>query len=272
MIILNEAGLPQFDVDASREYDGSQRYEAPVAGKGPFVQFYARAMQNGQASLAEGKPVFRSVLFFKLQQPGERDFIDRQATKSDIDAHPAAYQRYRQFRNDSAIADGTPLETLFPAHPDTVEVLKFNRIHTVEALANLSDTGMQNIGMGGAEWRDKARRFIDATTGGKGFADLEDQTRSLQAQLDREREKGRALVGQVEELTRAVSQLTSQLSSIQMGAAVASAAPRIPAMFTPPPMNATLPADDDSLYPSAPANGPTLDIEAPAPARRKVTK
>lgn len=207
-------GKPSFNIEGNNwRGDGSERIGYNT-GPRPYVQFRAVSVQHGAQSLAEGKPVFKSIVYMKLQHPGERDFIDRPATREDAQRFSEEYRAYCQGREDRP--DGAPLEVLFPNHGDVVSMLHFHRIYTVEMLARLNDTQLQNIGMGGYEWQQKARRWLDAMEkGDKGFAALEEQQRKLSIDNTRLREQNAAMNAQIQGLTNQIAQLTNTL--LQMG-------------------------------------------------------
>jgi hypothetical protein len=210
-------GKPSYTLD-SKEWrgDGTERI-GYGSGPKPFVLFYARAMPHGAESLAAGRPVFKTIVYMKLQHPGERDFIDRPATRLDANNYAVEYRHYCSGREDRP--DGAPLELLFPNHPDVVTVLQFHRIYNVEQLAALNDTQMQNLGFGGFEWMQKARRWLDAMKqGDQGFAALEEGQRKLQIENGRLAEQNKQLISQVQALTSQISNLTNSLA--QMGGVI----------------------------------------------------
>jgi guanyl-specific ribonuclease Sa len=202
-IEITESGVPSYTLDQNSAYrgDGTERigYGQREGEQGPYVNFYARSLPNGAASLDASKPVFRSVVFMRLQHPGERDCIDRQATRADADRFPAAYRRYCDGR--AAEPDGVPLHVLFPHHDDIVQMLRYHKVFTVEQLAKLSDTQMQNLGMGGMEWSQKAQRYLAHLERGGGFAKLEDQLRRTQADNERQRAVNDDLSAKIQALT-----------------------------------------------------------------------
>jgi hypothetical protein len=209
-------GKPSFNIEGGKwRGDGSERIGYDN-GPRPYVQFRAVSVQHGAESLNAGKPVFKSIVYMKLQHPGERDFIDRPATREDAQRFSEEYRAYCQGREDRP--DGAPLEVLFPNHGDVVSMLHFHRIYTVEMLARLNDTQLQNIGMGGYEWQQKARRWLDAMEkGDKGFAALEEQQRKLSIDNTRLREQNSAMNAQIQGLTNQIASLTNTL--MQMGVA-----------------------------------------------------
>lgn len=213
-------GKPSFNIEGNNwRGDGSERI-GYNNGPRPYVQFRAVSVQHGAESLNAGKPVFKSIVYMKLQHPGERDFIDRPATREDAQRFSEEYRAYCQGREDRP--DGAPLEVLFPNHGDVVSMLHFHRVYTVEMLARLNDTQLQNIGMGGYEWQQKARRWLDAMEkGDKGFAALEEQQRKLSIDNTRLREQNSAMNAQIQGLTNQIASLTNTL--MQMGVAAPGA-------------------------------------------------
>ncbi len=59
---------------------------------------------------------------------------------------------------------GTPLSVLFPRSPEIGKNLQFDKIETIEQLAGLTDTQIQNIGIGGRQFTDRAKAFLASST------------------------------------------------------------------------------------------------------------
>lgn len=216
-ITIGADGVPSYTLGKEYVGDGRERIGyGDAAGPQPHVTFYAKQTQHGAASLSEGRPVFKSVVFMRLIQPGERDVYDQPARPQDAERFPREYRHYCEGR--IGVPDGSPLQVLFPNHEDVVSTLVYHRIFTVEQLANLSDTALQNIGMGGYEWQGKARRWLDAVKGGGGFAQLEEQQRRLQVDNTRLRDQNQAMQSQLQALTNQIAQLTNAM--IQQGGVV----------------------------------------------------
>ncbi len=164
-----------------------------------FVEFTSRAVPDEIASRDAGRPVSRQVDYIRIRQPGERDEIMRPAHDGDrrrFARHWAAYQDGRQ-----ALPDGTPLVTLFPNNPEIVENLKYDKIFVVEQLAALTDTQIQNIGMGARAWQQKAAEFLMVADNGKGFHVLQQQLDQLSKQVTALTDKNQALEAALTEAT-----------------------------------------------------------------------
>ncbi len=216
MLTFDEAGKPQFQIDPAVDYDGRTQYQPPVAGGGPIVRFLAKAVQLGAASLGAGRPIWKTVVHLEIRHPGERDTVERMATEEDCRKYYQQWLAFKQARDGAAQAyQGTPLDTLFPQHPDTVAVLNFNRVYTVEQLAALTDTAMGNIAHGAFEWKQKATRYLEATDAGKGFAYLEKENVALQDEQRKLERSNAQLMAKVEELTAQVTQLLGQVQNSQ---------------------------------------------------------
>lgn len=125
-----------------------------------FVQFYTRAVLHGAESEAAGRPVHKPIPYVKIMQPGERDVTERPAHDGDRARFPKQWQAYKDGLEQQP--DGTPLDTLFPAQPEIVADYRAMRVFTVEQLATLSDTQLQNLGMGARDRQTKARNFLEA--------------------------------------------------------------------------------------------------------------
>lgn len=164
-----------------------------------FVEFTSRAVPDPIASTEAGRPVSRQMDYIRIRQPGERDEIMRPAHDGDrrrFRRHWDAFQDGRQ-----ALPEGTPLALLFPNNPEIIENLKHDKIFVVEQLAALSDTQIQNIGMGARAWQQKAAEFLMLSDNGKGFHVLQKQINQLTAQGTADKERIAALESALTEAT-----------------------------------------------------------------------
>lgn len=208
-IEIGSDGMPSYTL--SDVVNGMGERIGYGTGPRPMVSFKAVAVQHGAASLAASKPTFKTVVFMRLQHPGERDVIERPATRADADRFPAEYRAYCQGR--VARPDGTPLEVLFPNHPDVVMMLGAHGCYTVEQLADLTDTQKQNLGMGGHEWSIRARSYLKHLADGQGFAAMQEQIKRGDTELSRLRGQNATLGQQVQALTLQVQDLMRSLQA-----------------------------------------------------------
>lgn len=166
-----------------------------------FIEFYSRAVPDEVASREASRPISRQMDYIRIRQPGERDEIDRPAHNGDqrrFARHWAAYQDGRQ-----AVPDGTPLALLFPNHPEIVENLKYFKVFVAEQLANFNDTQIQNIGMGGRAWQQKAAEFLMLADSGKGLE-------ALSARLDQMEQAAKAKDDKIAALEAALAEKSEE--------------------------------------------------------------
>lgn len=148
-----------------------------------LVKFYRHAELSQYKSKKEGRPIYDDVEMVSVIQPGEKDEVKTLAN----DWHRRRFQKqYEAFQKglEQAVT-GTPLELLFPAEPSTILALKGNNVFTIEQLAGISDTAMNNIPMG-RTLADRAKAYLQASVGGQGFHQMEamqKQIQELQEQL-----------------------------------------------------------------------------------------
>lgn len=206
-IEISADGVPSYTLEQAMRGDGTERlgFGEQNGKQGPYVNFYAKSVPNGAASLDAGRPVFKSIVFMRLQHPGERDCLDRPATRADANRFPSEYRRYIEGRMDAP--DGVPLHVLFPNHHDIVQALNYHKVFTVEQLARLNDTQMQNLGMGGLEWSQKAQRYLAHLEKGEGFAKYEEQLRRQALELERANQLNQDLSTKLQALTNQVAML-----------------------------------------------------------------
>lgn len=132
------------------------------------VSFYVKSVLNRAKSREEGRPVHESIEYVRIQHPGEKDYTDRPVTEVPQTVHRfarqwAAFKESRKF-----VPDGTPVEMVFPQWPEIAANLHGLGVHTAEQLANLTAEGISHLGLGGQDWVNKAKKFVEY--GEKGVA------------------------------------------------------------------------------------------------------
>lgn len=129
------------------------------------VIFYMKPMQHPGKSAETGRPYFEDKIFVRIHPPGERlNIIDREATGADKNRFPMQWQQFEQ--NRPQVADGTPIDMLFPAQPAVAAALKASGVFTVEQCGNLSAHAIENIGMGAQNWVNNAKRYLEVADKG----------------------------------------------------------------------------------------------------------
>lgn len=147
-----------------------------------MVRFFTQPMLQPYQSNAAGRPVYVGTDMIEVRQPGERDAVVRPMHLGDTYRFPKQWEAFQAKREQAQ--DGIPLANLFPAEPEVVEMLKALRIHTVEALAGLTEQGIQRVGMGGRAWVKKATDYLDGLTSAEGILKLQAEVATRDAQIN----------------------------------------------------------------------------------------
>lgn len=163
MMLEREAGTPP---------------DTPMVGVG----FCLYPVQNEEKSAQAGRPVYEEKEFVRIVVPGDRNSVVFQpATETHKQRFPRAYEA---FKNRTQIAqEGTPLEHWPPISRAAVLTLKAAHISTVEALAQVSDANLQQLGMGMRELREQARAYMQHAKDGAAIHKLAAENQKLREQL-----------------------------------------------------------------------------------------
>jgi hypothetical protein len=126
---------------------------------GNIIYFFDKPEKDGKASLEAGRPVFANKVYIHKSTPGDNLVaIERPLRDQDKQDFPREWAAYEQKKETGRI-DGTPLSE-WP-QMDRLQVAELNaiNIHSVEQVANLSDSHASKI-MGFNELRKKAQTYL----------------------------------------------------------------------------------------------------------------
>jgi len=190
--------------------------------KGPndtALRFYYQPVKNKFQSEKHGRAIFDTALMVEVMVPGsrestpqfevERTFCEEAGTGPDggrIVQRSHKYGEYQTqieaFKNQSGegLVDGTPLSQWPLVDTGTAATLKAAGVHTVEMLAEVSDSNLHKLGIGGRTLREQAKAFLSSRTFGVPSAQMGAQLANAQAEVQR-------LNGVVAELTARLAQV-----------------------------------------------------------------
>ena len=80
------------------------------------------------------------------------------ATEADKKRWPIQWAQFEA--GNVQLGTGLPLQEWAPLSRSQVLELKANHIHTVEQLSEIPDSGLEKLGMGAHDLREKAKRFV----------------------------------------------------------------------------------------------------------------
>jgi len=150
------------------------------------VTFYTRAVPNAIKSVEAGRKVYDEIDYIKIHTPGS------QLNVVDAPMSAGTYltrfgDRYEKWKKGQAeLVSGTPIDAfpLLLGKIALVAELRAMNIHTVEQLAGIPDIAVQKI-MGGYELRNKAKLYLDGTSGTDAvLAKMQKENEDLKQRLD----------------------------------------------------------------------------------------
>lgn len=149
-----------------------QGYGMANYGRQNNVLFYQRPVKDERASKDHNRPIHVNVDYIRIQQAGESStVIDRPANDQDKNRYRENWSKYIQ--NKEQVPEGTPIDLLFVNNPAQGENLKAYGVWTVEQCANLSAHAITSIGIGGQDFVNKAKAFLESASQGANFLKLE---------------------------------------------------------------------------------------------------
>lgn len=210
------------------------------AADGNVIGFEWTTLKNAYASEQAGRPIFDKVLMFSIRSPGQkysevryeaiREFSDGRIKKD-----AAIFAKYgpeiKRFLDvgENVEMAGTPLTEVPWVDSRLALELKLMGVHTIDMLAELSDSSLQKIGPGARALQEKAKAFL------KMAADTAEATRYASENLD--------LRNQISDLQTQLSAMNTQLMAMSTGkaSAMADAPQPVEAVFSEPPHGTTVP-------------------------------
>jgi hypothetical protein len=169
-----------------------------------LVMFYTRSIQNAAASAQAGRPVHEDHIYVKIQQPGEMlNVIDRPVNDGDKQRFKNQWANFLHDRTQ--VPDGTPIDLLFPNYPAVAENLRGFGVFTIEQCAELSAHAIDNIGRGGQEYVNRAKKFLDMSNKGQAFHQLQRENDDLKQRLKITEQQVVQMKEQLDRLTLSVT-------------------------------------------------------------------
>lgn len=160
-----------------------------------LVSFYYKAVKNEQKTAQEGRAVFDSLEYIKIQIPGSKDYNERKVTENDKRRFARRYQEWKEKKEVKV--EGIPLEQWPMISASQIEEFKAYNIFSVEQLAGVADGHLQNLGMGARTLRDRAIAYLNQAKD-SGFAvRLAQENKTLKSELERAHRDIQALAAKV---------------------------------------------------------------------------
>ena len=173
------------------------------------IKFYKYSEADQEATLAQGRPIFKEVDYIKIVVPGDAlSEIDRPVYMSDKTRFPIHWANYLNRVNEEGKYEGTPLTEWNLISRSQAEQLRACKFYTVEAIATASDQQIQSIGMAAGmspyTFRDKAKAFLDSAKTTADFSQRQEELDQLKAENARLKAETDAKLAQMQEQMAAI--------------------------------------------------------------------
>lgn len=123
--------------------------------------FYVEAVEDKSASEKEGRPVFRDVEFVRIAIAGDsKTEVVHKVTDKIRNQFPQEYDHWKRTQQQAVV--GTPLEQWPGASVSFVKTCKMMNVYTVEALADLTDAHLRNLGMDARTMQARAKAWLES--------------------------------------------------------------------------------------------------------------
>lgn len=157
---------------------------------GLYVEFYMESLHDVEASEKEGRPIYRDTEFIKIIPVGDKNTVVCRPVelKEGGQAPPDNVrwpQQYAAFKNQQKqVIEGTTLLEWGVLTKSQALMMKAVNVHTVEQLAEVSDSNLNNLGMGGRDFRDRAKLYIANAKDGSGITQLKAENDRMQGEIE----------------------------------------------------------------------------------------
>jgi hypothetical protein len=205
---------------------------------GNIINFFYHPVKLGYESKKLGRDVIEEKVFVRVDVPGGKSVFTRRV-KLDAEGvyadKPEWQEKYVRFveTNENPI-EGTDVRNWPEIDSDWAYRLKGSKVHTVEQLAELSDSSLQSIGMGVRELQNKAKAWLEiqkerasAVQWAKEKAELEARIKALESgntseteEKDSKKGRGRPKFKPTEEQREEVKKLVSEGTPVSTISAV----------------------------------------------------
>jgi len=132
------------------------------ADKSLMVRFFYKNVENKMESQAQGRPVFKEKTYIEIRVAGQRNVqACRPVTHADKRRFPRHFEAFE--KRVEPPTEGMPLMEWPKITRSQAEELSFMNVKTVEQLANMKDSNLQQF-MNGNKLRDQAIKWLETNS------------------------------------------------------------------------------------------------------------
>lgn len=216
-------------------------------------RFFVKQVKNNFKTEQQGHPVYDPKEYVEILIPGDsRSVVVRAVSVEDKGRWPTQYAAFKN--NLEYVPEGMPLEQWTMVDVGMVEHLRNFNVRTVEQVSQLSDSALQQIGMGARELQVKAKVWLAQAKDGSALSRLVQECQAQKNQIE-------TLQQQVAQLVAGGAVPASDPAPDAGGGAMAAILKRLEDMDRKLAAQAT-PAPDETA--KRPRSRPRREPEAPA--------
>lgn len=172
-------------LDLSSQLGPQQRGPvAPAPVDGNFYEFYVEAVYQPYKSELANRPIYEDQVFLRIITGASngKNIRCRPAVDADKMRWPTQWAQFEAGQTQCGV--GLPLSEWAPLSRSQVLELKANQVHTVEQLAEIPDSGLDRLGMGARDLREKAKRFVAQAAGNAPIEALARENKDLREEVE----------------------------------------------------------------------------------------
>jgi hypothetical protein len=178
---MHEFSIPGTDVPSA--YSSVHTMNRANAGdRRTFPTFFIEAVELPGESAAQGRPIYREIEYVKILIAGDsKTEVVRKVSDQIRRDYRAEYDHWK--RTQQQAVTGTPLEQWPGASASFIKTCKHVNVFSVEALADLGDSHLSNLGMDARNMQSRARAWLASAKDNAEAERLAAQNNALQDQV-----------------------------------------------------------------------------------------
>lgn len=157
-----------------------------------FVEFKSVPKKNELKSAEAGREVWEMRDYVTIRFAGDKNTVVEERVKENSEWPLRFPRQWQAYKNQQVqVADGMPITEWALINKAEAMELKAINIHTVEALAAVSDSNLKWLGA--RVLRDKAIAWLEQANNGAGLAKMQAENEDLKIQIEALRNEIKAL-------------------------------------------------------------------------------
>ena len=180
------------------DHDYTMHHRRYAGDENLLVKFEHDKEPDTDASLKEGRPIFKDIITIDIRIPGDRDVTHRKMRPTDIERFPRHWDAFQRRVAGKEEVIGTPLSLWYHPQmsPARVEEFRHMNITTVEQLVGAPDSVTARV-MGFQTLKTAAKTWLAATKSAAPVLELTEKLNAMQLKFDIQQKE-------VERLTKAL--------------------------------------------------------------------